>query len=61
MDQEQSQIKLLRNMFVHMWADSLESDTPPNAYKEMWNGVKDTSNESFYGVSNEPSNELTYN
>lgn len=60
MNEKSSGDTRLVNVFDHMWLDSLESQSNPTQYREMWNGVVSTDEESTFGVSNEPSNVLFY-
>lgn len=41
-----------------LWKDALPSLTPKGTYNEAWNSVRQTEEESYYGLSNEPSNEI---
>ena len=41
-----------------MWKDSLHSTQPPSTYRDAWSVVVDSDEESGFGISNEPSDEL---
>lgn len=57
-DKRQSR-KILSNTFNRgMWKDSLPSLQPKGTWRGAWSAVRQSDMESFYGLSNEPSNAL---